>query len=300
MNEKTSMTTQSDWLLLDVSYLAYRAYYATPGLQHDFIPTAVPFGVMRDIQTFTRDFNTENVCYCFDVGKGFREGIYPDYKISRRTKVASGSDDAKAIISIKEQIRHLRLEHLPKLGIKNIYGRIGYEADDMIAALKIGICKNGGNCIIISADQDLYQLLDNNCIIWNPHTKQPYVEDSLFQEYGVSPWQWPTVKAIAGCGTDDVPGVTNVANKTAAKWITKELSKGIRYEAINEWVKSPQYGINLQLVTLPFMGNLKVQKPVTDTIDKDAWDELADQLGMRTMRGKPPAKKTHGGFNLGV
>lgn len=296
------MSDKQDWLILDVSYLAYRAYYAIPGLQHEAIETAVPFGVLRDIKTFIQDFNTENICYCFDIGKGFRENIYPLYKQPRRDKIAKGGAEAEAVLSVKQQILQLRTKYLPQLGIKNIYGMVGYEADDMIALLQKGIRNGGDSVIIVSGDADLYQLLDEATIIWNPRSKKPYNANTLKFEYGVEPKDWPFVKAIAGCDSDNVPGVAGVAEKTAAAYICgrKNQTDRIRKDAeITAWMSTSQYAVNLQLVRLPFLNKIiRLPRPRIEKIDSKQWDILADELGMRSMRGKPPAKPK--GFKLGV
>ena len=57
------------------------------------------------------------------------------------------------------QLNEFRMTVLPALGVKNIYIQTGYESDDLIASI---VKNNSGNFIIVTNDNDLYQLLYRN------------------------------------------------------------------------------------------------------------------------------------------
>ena len=71
--------------------------------------------------------------------------------------------------------------------------------------------------------------------------------------YKVTPEDWGKVKAIAGCSSDGVPGVSGVGESTACKYLTKMLPK--TYKTYKTIEKSTELiNFNKQLVILPFKG----------------------------------------------
>lgn len=292
-----------DWLLLDMSYLANRALYSTGQLGDEKgRPTGVLFGIFRDIKVLTEGFNTDNVCYCFDTDTAMqkRQEIFPDYKKTRRERhLLATAKERKARKGMKEQLTALRTSILPKLNIKNIYHLPGFEADDLISLLCAKLREE--KRIIVSADQDMYQLLDDQTIIYNPQSKKPYTAGSLMEEYGIAPKDWVIVKAIAGCSTDDVPGVKGVGEITAAKFLTgpaSEKPKTPTENKINEFLGSSQYATNLRLVQLPYE-QARVRPPFEEKIDKELWEKVMDEYGMKSLV-KPRTDPITGGFDLGI
>src|SRR6185436_3339106 len=130
----------------------------------------------------------------------------------------------------------------------------GYEADDLNASICHAHPKR--RKVIVSADSDLYQLLQDNwprkgsTRVYHPITQITLDAGGFEIRYGINPQQWARLKAIAGCSSDEIPGVPGVGEKTAAKFLQGNggpRSVGIAFEAklINR---------NLQLTTLPFPG----------------------------------------------
>ena len=67
------------WLILDVSYLCYRVYHVMPDLTFQDIPTAVPFGFLRDLVSFQNRHQTPHTVFAFDFPPYKRKQIYPDF-----------------------------------------------------------------------------------------------------------------------------------------------------------------------------------------------------------------------------
>ena len=107
-------------------------------------------------------------------------------------------------------------------------------------------------------------------------------------EYGIRPNNWNAVKAIAGCSSDNIPGVKGIGEKTAIKFINgalKQTSKA--YIAINEHI-----GLRLknnQLVTLPFAG-CKSPALMKDEVTRDSWNAFAKKFGMESLLGGYPSE----------
>lgn len=279
------------WLVLDMSYLSWRAYHTTGFLQHKGGMTGVVFGVLRDIVTLIDGHATSYVAFCFDSRTSLRETIFPKYKWKRKDKASVVIDpkELAAKAELRKQILALKDEYLPGLGFANVLHQEGYEADDLIASAVAGLGPRD-EAVVVSRDKDMYQLLKQGKVVaYNPTHKTYYTEESLAEEYGVTPEQWAEVKAIAGCDTDCVPGVRGVKEKTACKFLLGQLPKGKVRDAIHEFLVSDDYERNLKLVRLPLFGCDPVKLANAPCVVKmKAWNKLADRLGMKSMVNKLP------------
>lgn len=288
--------SEPPWLLLDVNYLCYRAYFAIPKLSYNEIATSVVFGFLKELLQLQETFATTRVVFCFDVGKPLRRLSCPSYKASRDE---GSEEDQQARAEVREQTKQLRKDYLPSLGFKNILWAKGYEADDLICSVCETIPKPGRS-IIVSGDKDLFQLLAPRCNLWIPgKSGQPgklITEDVLRTTYGVSPESWVQVKAMAGCPTDEIPGIPGVGEKTAAKFLRGELSKGKKFEAI---VKNNKlWRKNLSLVRLPY-GGCPTFDLVEDKVTSKKWDKLIERLGMTSLASSMPSLKRRSGAVTG-
>lgn len=278
------------WMVLDVSYLCHRAYWAFRGLQFDSVRTGVLYGFLRDLIILQEDHQSDRFVFCFDCPKGkyFRRQEYPRYKRERATTLLDEDgerqeDEDKA--EVRSTIQLLREEILFALGFTNVFFQKGYEADDVIASVVAG-GKEADTHLIVSADKDLYQLLRDGVIIWNPRTRLPTTARSFMKEYGIPPSKWVDVKAIAGCPGDNVPGVAGVAEATACKYLRGELKKGAKHEAILKWVQSGRFADTIKLVLLPYPG-CPDYKPRRDKgcYNIGAWDNLCGKYGFESLMG---------------
>lgn len=268
-------------LLIDVSYLAYRAYYSGMGqLSFNHIKTGVVYGVLREIIYLMDRFSTNKVVFCFDVGKPNRTKVCPEYK-ANRTECTEEEMEHK--LEVRKQVHALRKEYLPMIGFQNIFWQKGFEADDVIA--KIIADRPTRPFIVVSNDQDLYQLLGRFVSIYKPSKKELYTEEHFRAEFGCSPITWINVKAIAGCKTDNVTGIHGVGEKTALKFICGELSSGAKFEAIARgsqiWKK------NVELVTVPYPG-ISSFYLAKDCVTPQGWQKLVSHLGMYSLAADLP------------
>lgn len=243
------------WLFLDVSYLAWRAYYTTGELSHEGKPTGVLFGIFRELRDLRKKFDTRNVAFFFDHEVNLRKRKYPWYKV--RTGKNCPTEAVRG--SVRLQIDQLRTALLPRLGYGNLFQAEGYEADDLIA-WAAGRLAKPRNCTVVSNDADLYQLFRRGVAIYRPSPGELMTEyDFRERFFGLDPDRWAEVKAIAGCPSDTIPGCEGVRELTAAKFLTGQLGGGVRYKDIREWVKTSQYDINLELCRLPYPGCPRVE-----------------------------------------
>lgn len=267
-----------NFLLFDVNFLAHRAFHSTGGLSNNGDPTGVLFGVFRAFDELQDRFATNRVAFCFDHGRGLREQACPFYKESRRKRTLTEQQDA-ALQGFRHQVEKLKFEYLNRMGYKNINYKTGYEADDVIAAIIKGNKNN--EFIIISADHDLYQLLSQNVSMWNPITHTLMTKVSFKKKYGITPRQWIAVKAIAGCSSDDIPGVRGVGETTAIKYIRGELA-GTSAAYKNIQAAAETIAANYPLIELPYSG-LKTIPLLEDNLDIQQKHRVYRMLGFRSM-----------------
>ncbi len=275
------MTIKKTWLVLDSPFLCYRSFYTTGGLSHGDNPTGVIFGFLQAILTLQEDHGSNNFVFCFDSRKSLREQQHVEYKRARREKEASRSEEEKeALAGLRKQMRLLRRETLLQLGYRNILCQKGREADDLIAKVCESI-PTSDKIIIVSGDQDLYQLLAKNTILWNPIKKTPYTLKHLKSEYGLTPTEWCSVKALSGCKSDGVAGIKGVGEKTAARYLLGKLNpKQKTYEKIVNG--QDIYNRNLPLVKLPYPGT-KIPILQNDEVTTNKWRTVLESFGMLSM-----------------
>ena len=278
------------YVIFDVNYLAWRAFYSTGQLSNAGDATGVIFGVLRELQVAKERFAGHRFVFCFDHARGLRELVMPGYKATRRAKRVS-EEEAAALDGLRQQVTSLKFKYLERLGYNNVFFQSGYEADDYIAAVCQTCVKETDKAVIYSDDKDLYQLLRPNVSMWKPRTGVLYTMKQFVKDYGIQPQNWARVKAIAGCSSDDVPGVPGVGEKTAVDYLngnlkttTKKYLDIVKSKAV--WRK------NIPIVRLPLTidGAVQLKPPaiVKDDATPQKWDAVAESLGMSTLAGGMP------------
>lgn len=272
-------------VILDVSNLAYRSLYTTGDLSYEDMATGVLYGIFRDILFFLEKFSTTHMVFCFDSGTWRRKRIYKGYKSGRLRKLGEMTDEeAQVRTDLRQQIKKLYEKWLPEIGFHNLFKEDGYEADDIIAS----VCGSYPDLwkAVISTDQDLFQLLDENTVIYNPVQKKLINQHTFESTYGISPSSWAMVKAIAGCSSDDIPGIKGVGEVTAIKYITGQLPPSTKtYQSIKEGHTTIEN--YAQLTQLPFPGcpEYKIRE---DSVDRKKWDGVMYEMGMESLCGRFP------------
>lgn len=244
--------------IVDSNYLCYKAMFAMTGteLSVDEIDTEVIFVFCKQLLKIARSFPIKKWAFAWDSRRSYRKKMYPEYKDNRRKKK---SPEMEMLLEVAfPQFKQIRTELLPSLGFKNNFIYTGLEADDIIAK----ICEKypDTGILIISSDNDLYQLLKPKVSMYN--MKSLYTSKEFRHRYNISPDKWGMVKAIAGCSTDNVKGVAGVGATKAIKYLKGEMPE--RYKAFQNIKASKQIiERNKKLVILPFSTSFTV------TLDKD-------------------------------
>jgi 5'-3' exonuclease len=175
-----------------------------------------------------QEHETTTALWCFDDLHSLRKEVLPCYK-AKRKESDEKRDPAlqKRVIQCRRLITRLRDEILPDFGYTP-HWQSGLEADDMIAAACKSLHKDeryqNYRRMIVSTDGDLWQLLDPQTTMYSPSQNKYYTARGFEQEHGIPPKLWSLVKAIAGCTSDNVPGIAGVGEKSAVKYILGTLT----------------------------------------------------------------------------
>lgn len=203
--------------LIDGHALAYRMYFAlTAGGSSQRWqtskgePTAGIYGFARELIRVLEQEKPEYLAVAFDVGKTFRDDIFPEYKATREKM----PDDLRSQI---ERIREMvDLFNIPRLEMD------GYEADDVLGTVARLAAEQGLGVKIITGDRDLLQLVNERTAVYLAGDNQTYITDAdVIAKLGVRPNQVVDYKAIVGDTSDNIPGVKGVGEKTATALLEK-------------------------------------------------------------------------------
>ena len=280
------------FLILDCNFLCHRLKHAMGGLSHEGGSTGIIYGFLKSIPMYQEMFDTPHIIFCWDSKTSKRQEIFSKYKLNRIIRQKEmNEEELNFEYTFRFQMKMLRLKYLPMIGFQNIFCQKGYEADDLIASLCLSISEKS-NIVIITSDQDLYQCLATNIFIYDPNKRKRMTLQGLYKQYGVRPHEWKMMKAIAGCSTDNVPGVKGIGEKTALKYLIEGLSDTTKaFQRINSEQGWKIYKRNLKLVSLPFQGVFQGTKKFQlkkDNLSANGWKQVIRKLGLKSIRDKVP------------
>ncbi|MFJ3463751.1 DNA polymerase I [Achromobacter spanius] len=273
-------------LLVDGSSYLYRAFHAMPDLRNaQGEPTGALYGVVNMLRKLVSDHKAEYAACIFDArGKTFRDDLYPEYK-SHRPPMPE--DLAAQIDPIHRAVRALGW---PVLAIE------GVEADDVIGTLAHRAAQHDVHTIVSTGDKDLAQLVNSHVTLVNTMSGEVLDEAGVVNKFGVPPDRIVDYLMLVGDTVDNVPGVTKVGPKTAAKWITEfgsidkliEGADGIKGVAGNNLREAiPNFPLTRQLLTVKcdcdLTGHIDNVDDLTPRPRDDATlTELYERYGFRT------------------
>jgi DNA polymerase-1 len=263
-------------VLIDASGLIYASGFIHGNMTRDSddLPVGVLFGVLQTIFKLANDLKTNDFIFCLDSSASKRRDIYPDYKGNRK-------DKSKEIERILHQIPML-LKMLEDLGFKNLIKAHGYEADDLIAHYALNK-EPDEKVVIVSSDEDMYQLLSKTVRMWPVRKKEWITEKVLMETYGCTPDMYLEAKIITGCGTDNVKGIDGVGIKKAVQFLCGEMNEKTKtFQKIQDNLDQIRK-TNRILITIPFDGAVDV--PAEDLelkdnqfVDDDTYLEIMTEL----------------------
>lgn len=199
-------------VLLDVSAIMYRAYFANMNFRTKNEPTGAVYGFINTLLSIINEFKPDYMAAAFDVKRSSlkRTEIYSDYKSNRQS---TPEDLVTQIPRIEEVLDAFNI---------NRYKIDGYEADDVLGSLAKKIAKQDIEVIIITGDKDLSQLVERNisvALLGKGTEGEKFgilkTSDDVIKYLGVVPEKIPDLFGLIGDKSDGIPGVTKIGEKKA-------------------------------------------------------------------------------------
>lgn len=254
-------------ILVDGSNFAYRSFYSHRLLKtSEGENTGVLFGAAHALLFMRHRYPDHGIIFCWDgPGKTWRhvimERLYGlDSKPAEVTSSVFGSPgkpvgykanriEANQSEERKEVLRQIPIfqKWLMDIGLHQIYVP-HVEADDVVGIFSKFLTDQGHHILIHSSDQDFYQLVSEQVRILAKVRENVIIDvDTITNQFGLVPTQWPKVRALCGDSSDNLPGLPRVGLVTAIKYFHHGLDAGkklftdLPLAVQHEYVRFEQY-----------------------------------------------------------
>ena len=217
-------------VLLDVSAIMYRAYFANMNFRTKNEPTGAVYGFINTLLSIINEFKPDYMAAAFDVKRSSlkRTEIYSEYKSNRQS---APEDLITQIPRIEEVLDAFNI---------NRYKIEGYEADDVLGSLAKKLAKQDIEVIIVTGDKDLSQLVEKNitvALLGKGTEGEKFGtlknSDDVINYLGVVPEKIPDLFGLIGDKSDGIPGVTKIGEKKALAIFSQYDSLEKIYENID-------------------------------------------------------------------
>jgi len=198
-------------ILVDGSGYLYRAFHALPPLTTSKgEPTGAVLGVLNMLNKMVKEEAPDRIAVVFDApGRTFRDDLFDQYKAHRPPM----PDDLRA--QVQPLFDTVAAMGLPLLRVP------GVEADDVIGTLAKQGADAGFKVLISTGDKDMAQLVGPNIELLNTMSNTRLDRIGVKAKFDVFPEQIIDYLALTGDTSDNIPGITSVGPKTAAKWLNQ-------------------------------------------------------------------------------
>ena len=205
-------------LIFDAMNLFLRVYSANPSISKHGHHVGGIVGFLKSMRNIIDRFSPHQIFVIWEGGgSSRRRALYPDYK--RGKKPARMNRFYEQDIPDTQQNRNKQISTLIRV-LKNMPICQLYvsdcEADDVIGYL----CKyklRNKDKVIISSDQDYYQLLEEKTKIFRLGRKEIVTFEDIPSLLGVAARNYCVAKAAVGDSSDNISGIKGAGYKTMAK-----------------------------------------------------------------------------------
>ncbi|PJK15236.1 exodeoxyribonuclease IX [Lysobacteraceae bacterium NML07-0707] len=221
-----AVSTHPALYLVDASLYVFRAWHSMPDEWHD--AEGWPLNAVQGFARFVLDLlereRPQHIVVAFDEALDgcFRNRLYPAYKANR----------PPAPEELKRQFAWCKAL-CQALGL-NTLAHPEYEADDLIGSALAQGRHHGLRGVIVSADKDLSQLLQDDDEQFDFARAQRWGVSGVKARHGVHPHQVADYLALAGDAVDNIPGISGIGQKTAAALISHFGSLDALLERLHE------------------------------------------------------------------
>jgi DNA polymerase-1 len=198
-------------ILVDGSGYLYRAFHALPPLTNSHgEPTGAVLGVLNMLNKMIKEEAPDRIAVVFDApGRTFRDDLFDQYKAHRTPMPDDLRAQAQPLYDVVAAMG------VPLLRVP------GVEADDVIGTLATQGADAGFKVLISTGDKDMAQLVGPNVELLNTMSNTRLDRIGVKAKFDVFPEQIVDYLALVGDTSDNIPGITSVGPKTAAKWLNQ-------------------------------------------------------------------------------
>ena len=199
--------------LVDSSIYVFRAWYGPERerVNRQQQPNQAFVGFSDFVYRLLTEQAPQWLVFAFDESrsKSSRKEIYPDYKANR----------SPAPQELRRQFAWCR-QWIEALGITCVSSK-HWEADDLIGSLVNYHGSAQLPVVILTADKDLAQLIAEPDVWWSYLDDKKLDYRAICKKFGVRPQQIADQLALTGDKVDNIPGIPEVGQKTAALLLRK-------------------------------------------------------------------------------
>ena len=209
--------TRPRLFLIDGYALIYRAFFALisrPLTTTRGENTSAEFGFVRFLLKILDEHGPDYLGVVMDKGSSQRSALYPAYKATREKMPTDLQVSLPRIRRLIEAFR-IPIVELPD-----------HEADDVIGTLARRAADQGIEAVIVSGDNDFYQLIGPGIALLNPgrggaaNVEEEWVDArNASERLGVPPEHVIDYLALIGDSSDNIPGARGIGPKTAIQLI---------------------------------------------------------------------------------
>jgi 5'-3' exonuclease len=198
-------------LLLDVSSLGYRAYFALKDLVRgpDGTSIGAAYGYLDMVTKLIATRRPDEVVHVYDHDwrPTARTQLYPGYKATRAVD-PEGLPEQFALLRLLLDLTGMRQAQAP-----------GWEAEDAIGVL-CAQAQDGDRIEMVSGDRDLIQLVRDPTVrllftVRGVSELLELDEAAVLAKYGVPASRYAEFAILRGDPSDELPGVRGIGEKTA-------------------------------------------------------------------------------------
>jgi len=204
--------------IIDGYNLFLRSFSAYPTMSSHGYQMGGCVGFLKSLQKLCREYQPSRVYVTWEGGGSQRRRkLYPEYKMQRKPGKLNRfyEDDIPDTEDNKKHQLITLLNILKNVPVCQVYVS-DCEGDDIVAYLCRGPLRSFEK-VIVSADKDMYQLLDDRTKIYSLYRKKFITPEDLFEEYRIKSHNFAVAKCLCGDDGDNVPGVKGLGYKTVSK-----------------------------------------------------------------------------------
>jgi len=192
----------------------YRSFHAIKELRRsDGHPTNGTYGFLRSLLKNLKEIRPTHLAVAFDPkGPTFRDDLFDAYKANRPPMPDALELQVGDVMDVMTSLC------VPILQVQ------GFEADDCMAAAARWAEDKGWQCVLVTTDKDMLQLVNDHVVVYNPVKRAVLQPVDVRGQLGVYPGQVVDLLALCGDPTDAIPGVPGVGPKTAVKLLERYQS----------------------------------------------------------------------------